>query len=83
MANKAAVREEKIHNRKPPYPVLAVGTLVRTDVYGFRGHDVQVVEDPGPANLITRKVRLEKIEGRQKGERVFVTRDRVKLSPKQ
>ena len=77
-----AVRAEDVQRqlrmRAHAFFVLAAGTSVTTDIYGFRGHDARVVRDDGPADKRDRKVMLEKVSGRNAGEVVTVSRDRVR-----
>ena len=72
---------ELLAARSNKYFVLATGTLARTDIYGWRGHEACVVSDPGPAEAWDRRVILQKINGRTAGETVTVSRDRVSLPP--
>lgn len=81
-ARKAAFEEQfEVKRDTPAFPVLALGTLVRSDVYGFRGHDAKVLRDDGPAENSDRKVTIEKVTGRRAGEIASLSRSRVKPVP--
>ena len=71
----------RLDRKREAYALLVPGTPVRLDIYGWRGHDVRVVSDDGPAHLPTRKIKLEKISGRNAGETTLASRDRVKPKP--
>ena len=72
---------EQRAERAGKFFVMAPGTPVRTDVYGFKDHAAQVLRDEGPADEINRKITIQKISGRNAGESITVSRDRVMVSP--
>ena len=77
-ADQERTRLDRKHNASS---ILEPGTTVRIDIYGWRGHDARVVSDDGPANLGHRRIKLEKISGRNAGETTLVSRERVKCVP--
>lgn len=76
-----AIEAEQLAARTARSFVLAPGTPITTDIYGFRGHAAQVVRDDGPAEASNRKVQIRKISGRNAGEEATVSRDRLKVTP--